>query len=230
VSDPGPGPPGEGPDAQAAVRVPPTGTTAWYERTGSLAGGRHRVRCWFGGDHPDGTVVEDPGDTSGLFELWRADLDDGGRPLLWINPAAVPGAPELWFVVLPEFGQPRAAVSLVGFEDPVVPPGTVVGDGVFFHLPVRSSDQATAIRWWRDEAVVDQVYVGDAYRRRHAATLMIYAASAYHQLHGWPGRLHSDGRYTEMGQHLVAGLRHPDRIAPLERLMPSMDDPGTGNS
>jgi hypothetical protein len=183
------------------------------------------VRCWIGGDHPDGTVAENPGDTSGLFELWRTDLDGEGRPHLWINPAAVPEAPELWFVALPEFGLARPAMTLVGFEQPVLPAGVVVGDGVFFHLPVRSSDQAAAIRWWRDEGVVDQVFVGDGYRRRHAATLMIYAASAYHQMHGWPGRLHSDGRYTRLGQQLVAGLRHPDRIARLERLMPPMDEP-----
>jgi hypothetical protein len=213
------------PGTQVPGAVPPAGTTAWYERCGVLPGGRHRVRCWFGGDHPDGTVVEDPGDTSGLFELWRADLDSEGRPRVWINPAAVPEAPDLWFVALPEFGLPRPAMTLVGFEDPVLPAGTVVGDGVFFHLPVRSADQAAAIRWWRDEAVVDQVFVGEAHRRRHAATLMIYAASAYHQMHGWPGRLHSDGRYTQLGQHLVAGLRHPDRIAELERLMPPMDEP-----
>ena len=58
------------------------------------------------------------------------------------------------------------------------------------------------------------------------ATAVIYAASAYHQLHGWPGRLHSDGRRTTLGEQLVAGLRHPDRIAPLETLMPPMDEGG----
>jgi hypothetical protein len=115
-------------------------------------------------------------------------------------------------------------MTLVGFEGPEVPAGSVIQDGAFFHLPVRSDDQAGAIRWYRDEAVVHQVYVGEAYRRRHVATAMIYAASAYHQLHGWPGRLHSDGRYTELGQSLVAGLRHPDRIAPLQEAMPPMDE------
>jgi hypothetical protein len=203
--------------------VPPAGTPAWYERLGALPGGRHHVRCLFGPGHPDGEVIEAPGDTSGLFELWRADLDDQGRPLIWINPAAAPEAPSLWFVALPEADLDRRAMNLVGFENPVLPAGTVVSDAMFFHLPVRSSEQAGAIRWWTGDAVVDQVFVGDAYRRRHAATLLIYAASAYHQMQGWPGRLHSDGRRTQMGQHLVAGLRHPSRIAEFERLMPPMD-------
>jgi hypothetical protein len=55
------------------------------------------------------------------------------------------------------------------------------------------------------------------------ATALIYAASAYHQLHGWPGRLHSDGRRTAMGEQLAAGIRHPSRIAALDHLLPPMD-------
>lgn len=65
--------------------------------------------------------------------------------------------------------------------------------------------------------------MGERWRRRHVATALIYAASGYHQLHGWPGRLRSDGRRTTMGDGLVAGLRHPGRIAPLATRMPPMD-------
>lgn len=214
----------------AETGVPTAGTSAWYLREGPLPAGRWRVRCLFSDDHPDGAVVDqaegDGDDLEGRFEIWRADVDDQGRPRVVVHPDAAPGSPTMWFVALPELNAPRRAMTLVGYEHAVLPPGTVIGDGTFFHLPVRNDDQVGAIRWWRDEAVVDQVYVGERWRRRHVATAMIYAASAYHQLHGWPGRLHSDGRRTSMGEHLVAGLRHPDRIASLDRLMPPMD-PGT---
>lgn len=206
--------------------MPEAGTSAWYHREGPLPADRWRVRCLFSDDHPDGTVVDDPGDVTGRFEIWRADLDDEGRPRLLVNPDAVPGAPPMWFVALPEPNDSRPAMSLVGFNHDVVPFGSVISDPVFFHLPVPNDEQVGAIRWWSQEAVVDQVFVGDQWRRRHIASAMIYAASAYHQLHGWPGRLHSDGRRTDMGQQLVAGLRHPDRIAELSRLMPPMDPGG----
>jgi hypothetical protein len=42
-------------------------------------------------------------------------------------------------------------------------------------------------------------------------------------MHGWLGRLHSDGRRTALGEELVAGLRHPDRIAPLAYRMDPLD-------
>jgi hypothetical protein len=206
--------------------IPAAGTSAWYHRIRPLPGRRWETRCYFSDDHPDGAIVEDPGDTSACFEIWHADLDGDGRPRVRVNPEAVPGAPAMWFVALPERAEPRPAMTLVGFDHEAVSAGSVINDATFFHLPVANDNQVGAIRWWTDEAIVHQVFVGERWRRRHVASAVIYAASAYHQLHGWPGRLHSDGRRTELGQQLVAGLRHPDRIAALEEVMPPMDPGG----
>jgi hypothetical protein len=206
-----------------AAGVPRSGTHAWYHRQAPLPGRRWRVRCVFSDDHADGAKVTDPGEAAGRFEIWRADLDEQRRPRIWVNPAAAPDSPRMWFVALPEPHAARPAMTLVGYEHAVLPAGVVVPDATFFSLPTRNRDQVGAIRWWRDEAVVDQVYVGEQWRRRHVATALIYAASAYHQFNGWPDRLHSDGRRTSLGENLVAGLRHPSRIATLDRLMPAMD-------
>lgn len=206
--------------------IPAAGTSAWYHRIGPLPGKRWETRCFFSDHHPDGTIVEEPGDIEDAFEIWHADLDEEGRPRIRVQPEAVPGAPAMWFVALPEPKAAQPAMALVAFEDPSIPAGSVINDATFFHLPVSNDDQVGAIRWWTQEAVVHQVFVGERWRRRHVASAVIYAASAYHQLHGWPGRLHSDGRRTDLGQQLVAGLRHPDRIADLDELMPPMDPPG----
>lgn len=211
-------------DPVAGQAEPPVaGTSAWYHRAGALPGKRWEVRCLFSDDHADGTTVDDPGDTTGRFEIWRADVDDQGRSRILVSPEAAPDSPAMWFVALPEARAERPAMTLVGYEHPAVEPGVVIADTAFFHLPVRNDQQVGAIRWWTEEAVVDQVYVGADFRRRHVASHLIYAASGYHQHHGWPGRLHSDGRRTPMGEQLVAGIRHPDRIAALDRLMPPMD-------
>lgn len=208
-----------------APAVPESGTNAWYHREEALAQGRHRVCCYFSDEHPDGAVVTGPLAPSERFRIWRAGVDEAGRPMVEVNPDAAPGSPGMWYVTLPEFGGDRRAMILVGYAHEALPPGVVVPDSTFFSLPVRNRDQVGAIRWWWDEAVVDEVYVAERWRRRHVATALIYAASAYHQLHGQPGRLHSDGRRTALGQQLVAGLRHPDRIAELDELIAPMDPP-----
>lgn len=105
----------------------------------------------------------------------------------------------------------------LGWQSPAPPTGT---SAWYERLAPLSTD-----RWWRNDAVVDQVYVSPDMRRSHLATHVIYAASAFHQLHGWPGRLHSDGRRTMLGEALVAEFRHPGRIAPLEKLLTPMDPP-----
>lgn len=203
--------------------APPAGTAAWYERLAALPDGRWHVRCWMHDRHPDGEVIAAPGDHAADFLLWDADVDASGRPVISISPAVRPGSPEVWFVELHGEDAHGPAVTLVAFDTPHLPPGTVVTDPVFFHMPVRSEQQVAAIRWWRADAVVDQVYVRADMRRSHLATHVIYAASAFHQFHGWPGRLHSDGRRTMLGEALVAEFRHPGRIAPLENLLTPMD-------
>ncbi len=202
---------------------PPAGTSAWYERLSPVSRGRWHVRCWMHDRHPDGEVVIDPGDHRDDFLLWDARVDPADRPVISISPAVRPGSPETWFVELHDADTHGPAVTLVAFASDHLPPGTVVTDPAFFHLPVRNEQQAAAIRWWRDDAVVDQVYVHPDLRRSHLATHVIYAASAFHQLHGWPGRLHSDGRRTMLGEALVAEFRHPGRIAPLSDLLTPMD-------
>jgi GNAT superfamily N-acetyltransferase len=174
--------------------------------------------------HADGTVVAEPGPVDDIFVLWDADVADDDRPSLQVSPAVAPDAPPIWFVHLDDRSDPPAT-SLVAFDTDDRPPGTVVTDAEFFSMPVRNDQQVAAIRWWHDEAVVDQIYVRPDMRRRQVGTVVIYAASAFHQLNGWPGRLHSDGRRTTMGDALVTALRHPDRIAALTTTMPPMDPP-----
>ncbi|TDT14518.1 hypothetical protein BDK89_0073 [Ilumatobacter fluminis] len=212
-------------DEVSAGTPPESGTSAWYVREQPLRHGRWQVRCHLDDRHDDGTIVDDSGDLDDVFVLWRAELAADGHSTITVAPGMAPGAPGCWFVELPEGNADPPAMTLVAFGTDDHAPGTVVSDAEFFHLPVRSDQQLGAIRWWPEEAVVDQVFVHEDWRRRHVATVLIYTASAYHQHHGWPGRLHSDGRRTKLGISLVTGLRHPERIAPLDLVLPPMDRP-----
>ena len=203
--------------------APPAGTPAWYVREAALPGGRFQVRCIIDDAQSDGVVLEDPIDDKGMFLQWRAELDDKGRPRLSISPLAVPGTPELWFVDVPELEANPPARSLVGFATDHLPAGTVVSNATFFSMPVKSDQQAGAVRWWFEDGVVDQVYVAPEWRRRGVASRILYSADAYHQFNGWPQSVHSDGRRTALGEALVAGLRFPDRIAQLTDEMLPMD-------
>jgi hypothetical protein len=205
--------------------LPPDGTAVWCVRHAPLPGGRWRVTGHFDDAHPHGTVLEGPVDTTGTFELAAAGLDPDGRPNLWTSKQATGHDVPLWFVHLTDRDGPRPNATLVAFTGDQVPEGTVVGDAEFFHLPVPNTDQVGAIRWWTEEAVIDQVYVADRWRRRHVATALLYSASTFHQFNGWPGWLHADGRRTLAGEYLALGVRHPQGYRPLEQLTASMDEP-----
>ncbi len=198
---------------------------AWYRREDRLAG-YWRVRCFFDGRFPDGHVVapdDDAGELDRALEIWHTDVDDRGHLAITVAEWAAPGSPELWYVALHRPTLDRPTASLVAYASEHQPAGTVISDQEFFGLPVRSAEQVAAIRWWSREACVEQVYVAPEFRRHHLATKIIYAASAFHQANGWHGRLHSDGRRTDLGEQLVVGLRHTERIAPWTDHMAPMD-------
>ena len=205
--------------------VPPPGTNPWNIREEACSRNRWRARCIVDNTHPDATVLDGPIETNGAFELWRVGVDAAGHSVISLNPLTFPGAPPLWFVVIPELAAPEPAMTLVGFATDDVPFGTVLTDPEFFSLPVSTSMQVGAIRWWHLDGVVDQVFIAEEWRRRHLGTLMTYAANAFQVHNGWPAKLTSDGRRTELGRHLDAGTQFPDRFSPIEETSPPMDPP-----
>ena len=88
-----------------------------------------------------------------------------------------------------------------------------------------SEEQVAALRWSIEDGTVDQIFVNPAWRRKGVGSSTIYTADAFHQFNGWPGRLKSDGRRTEMGETFIATLRFPQRMEPLRELSPPMDPP-----
>jgi len=202
---------------------------AWYYRSEAYPGGRWKVCCYQNDFHDDGSTVDPmslkvrPPDAD---MLWRADVGPRDRPVITVTETGAPGAPPTWFVVTRHEQDDRPRITLVAFCTEHLPDGTVVPDSAFFTMPVRSTSQAGAIRWWADTAVVDEIFVQPGERRTHLGSKLIYTASGYHQHHGWPDRLHSDGRRTDIGQHFVVGLEHPARMAKWTHRAASMDRGG----
>ena len=181
------------------------------------------MQCFVSNDHEDGAILEDDDAQPDAYHHWSADTDQKDRPLIAVNPLSTGPAPPLWFVALPEADRVPRSVSLVAFLGELRPPGTIVNDAEFFSMAVRSEEQVAALRWSIEDGTVDQVFVDPAWRRKGVGSSTIYTADGSHQFNGWPGRLKSDGRRTEMGDTFVATLRFPQRIEPLQDLSPPMD-------
>ncbi len=210
-----------------SVALPPKGTPAWYVRERQLADGRWVARCHIGPQNPDGHIVDGSDPEGGgpearaAYRLWTVDVNDHGDAVIQINPLSVPGVPPIWLASMPDEGE-RPSTTLVAFGSDHFQPGTVIGNATFFTVPVQSESQWGAIRWYRD-GVVDQLYVTPEMRGRRLGTVLIYCAAAYHKHLGLETVIRSDGRRTDDGVQLLSDFQHPDRIAALTHLMPSMD-------
>jgi GNAT superfamily N-acetyltransferase len=206
------------------------GVNAWYVRQGpDTRPGRYRTHCYIGDQHADATLhltADAAGDISSAILLWETTFDERGRVHINVNQDFAPNCPPLWFVsVLGRESEVQPVHYLVAFDTDHVPPGTVVDDPEFLMMKVRNDQQVAAIEWGKQTGTVHQLYVHKDRRRSDVGTHLIYAASAYHQTHGWPGRLNSDGKRTVLGQEFAISLLHGQRIEKLTNLAPPMDKP-----
>jgi GNAT superfamily N-acetyltransferase len=192
-------------------------TPTWYVRRATLPSGLHLVSAHRGDEFPDGSTMHD-----GHPALWSTEPSENGLLRVIVAQASVPDAPSTWFVNVDE---PRAmppAANLVAYATDDFPAGTVVNKFQFGSLGLPSEEQAGAVRWFRD-GLVHQVFVAPKWRRKQLGTLLIYAASAFHQANGWQGKLHGDGRYTDLGNRFLENVPHAARIPQLTEPMPPMD-------
>lgn len=193
----------------------------WIARGEPFGDGLHRVTGHLGDEHPDGAVVDDA-EAAARRGLFTAGPTGAGMVCVRIAPQAIPGAPEVWFVEVPEPKASPAATNLVGFATDARANGTIVSRYAFATMGVDNADQVGAIRWYPATGLVHQVFVAEAWRRRQLATVLTYTAAALQRSRSLPG-LHADGRRTTDGEQFAASLRHPSRIRPLDTTMPSMD-------
>lgn len=197
----------------------------WYRRGHKTGTGLWTVDGVTDERHPDGASVPaaDASYEDGPV-LWRLVESEIGLARMEFAPEAAPGAPPMWFVNVDEPAASPAASNLVAYANDRFPAGTIITRFTFATAGVPNDEQAAAVRWYRNGRV-HQIFVAPDFRRSHVGTALLYAASAFHQASGWEGRLHGDGRRTDLGEKFVLGLRHPHRISKRTAEMPPMDVP-----
>jgi GNAT superfamily N-acetyltransferase len=127
-----------------------------------------------------------------------------------IADALAPGAPLLWYVVLPALDT-VAEVDLVAFSTADRAEGDVLDAAGFDALGLTWSNQVGAMRWNTATGLVGQVYVAPAVRRRGVASKLAVAAACVTYGRGWPP-LQVDGRRTDLGEAWVSGKRDEWRM------------------
>lgn len=153
-----------------------------------------------GDEHEDGAVVAAP--PLRARALVTAQLDRGTVVALHVAPEVAPRAPAMWFVAQPERAAHPPAMTLVAFGTADRPAGAVIPPETFTALPVRSTEQLAAVRWFTATGQVHQIYVAAEQRRRGIGTALLLAAGTFAVASGWP-RLWGNGERTDLGEAIV---------------------------
>ena len=182
-----------------------------------------------GDEFPDGTVVPLPPPVRRPAG-WLAEVHVAGAGLVpsrvLLADAAVPGAPMLWYVLLPVEGS-ASEVDLVAFSTVDRAEGDVLSTAGFEALGIGWENQVGAMRWDTVSGFVRQVYVAPAVRRRGVASKLGWAVACIVHSQGWAS-LQADGVRTDLGEAWVAGRKHGWRVDVPERTstVPPMTPPG----
>lgn len=169
-------------------------SAVWYARQ-SVHDARLEFSLVFGEEYDDGAVVDvDPGPDRALVV---AQVESGT-----VVDVRVKQHGGMWLVAQPEPAAQPPAMTLVAFDSPDLPEGTVIPSEEFTSLPVRSAQQVGAVRWFTGTGQVHQVYVAPQRRRQGIGTALLLAAGTYAVASGWP-RLWGNGERTDLGESLV---------------------------
>jgi len=206
-----PGPAAEGP------------ADGWWARLPDDGGPGGHTLVWVASrEFPANTVVTLPG--SRRPAAWRVAVRGGGPagPISSVE-VALPDAPLLWYVELPEPEAAPGAATLVAFSDPRYAGGTVLTAGEARAAGVAGQQQVAAFRWWTDSGLVHQIYVSPEHRRKRVMLTLAHAAFAVQGMRGGPP-LHGDGRRTDDGEAFARALPSYGawRAAPRTEHLPSM--------
>jgi GNAT superfamily N-acetyltransferase len=178
----------------------------WWSRyrEDPLPGGpaRQTLTAVLSPSFPAGTVVDQLDDRRPTG--WQVAVRSGpdGDPVDGVH-VALPAAPLLWYVELPE--PDEAATTLVAFSDDRYADGVLLGADQARAAGIDGGRQVAAVRWWTASGLVHQVYVGPAFRRRGVAGKLVLAAFGVQAARGLPP-VHGDGRRTELGEQWREGL------------------------
>lgn len=193
----------------------------WWARMDQ--GGRTSLVAVLSSDFPPGTVIDLPGERRPRG--WQVAVVSDDRCPVSVE-VALPGAPLLWYVELPEPGADRPATTLVAFSDARFADGRLLGQDDARTAGITADGQVAAIRWWPASGLVHQLYVGPAHRRRGVAHKLARAAFGLQAARGLPA-LHGDGRRTDLGERWRRALPEAVavRMATWSQRLPSMDRP-----
>jgi len=126
-----------------------------------------------------------------------------------------PGAPLLWYVVLPT-PDTASDVDLIAFSTDHRADGDVLDAAGFAALGIDWGNQVGALRWDAASGLARQVYVAPALRRRGVGTKLGGAAVAFARTSGW-ATVQLDGRRTDLGEAWLSAVRDRSWIRLPER-------------
>ena len=187
--------------------------TVWFWKGPSLNSKWSVVATYATDEHPHPSTVESDVCPPESEAHSSCSIDKNGNLVVTLLDEQFSLVPELWYV-LEETTFPTDMVALHAMTGGAFPNGTVVATGDINKFGFKVSDRVGFVKWFRKDSRLQQVSVGDNWRRMRISTALISVADMVVKSGNYGPYLNGGDITTANGEELRKAWSESTRVTP----------------
>ena len=187
--------------------------TVWFWKGPQLNSKWSVVAAYATDEHPHPSTVEGDVCPTKSEAHSSCSIDKNGNLVVTLLDEQFSLVPELWYV-LEETTFPTDMVALHAMTGGAFPDGTVVATGDINRFGFKVSDRVGFVKWFRKDSRLQQVYVGENWRRMRISTALISVADMVVKSGKYGPYLNGGDITTADGEELRKAWSESTRVTP----------------
>ena len=187
--------------------------TVWFWKGPQLNSKWSVVAAYATDEHPHPSTVEGDVCPTKSEAHSSCSIDKNGNLVVTLLDEQFSLVPELWYV-LEETTFPTDMVALHAMTGGAFPDGTVVATGDINRFGFKVSDRVGFVKWFRKDSRLQQVSVGENWRRMRISTALISVADMVVKSGNYGLYLNGGDITTANGEELRKAWSESTRVTP----------------
>ena len=187
--------------------------TVWFWKGPQLNSKWSVVAAYATDEHPHPSTVEGDVCPTKSEAHSSCSIDKNGNLVVTLLDEQFSLVPELWYV-LEETTFPTDMVALHAMTGGAFPDGTVVATGDINRFGFKVSDRVGFVKWFRKDSRLQQVSVGENWRRMRISTALISVADMVVKSGKYGPYLNGGDITTANGEELRKAWSESTRVTP----------------
>lgn len=149
--------------------------TVWFWKGPQLTESWAKTAAFPSETYPKPSTITDDLFPVSEVSIYETDIDQNGHLVILLTGEQFAPCPDLWFV-LEQTNHPTDMYCLHGVSSSAFPKGTVLQKNDLQGVDFDMSQYVGFVKWFKNDSRLQQIFVGNTWRRRRISTALICAA------------------------------------------------------